>query len=163
MASKGSELTSSLSPSAKIGLCSDRDSGQAGQMASAFWPVSFRLEWAVWRDQSHGETAGVSTWSWQKTVIGCRRNFANLCLETKEKVTINVPCFQDQKLLASTNELECSRLDLPVLTHRSWEGPHSCLYLSSKQTEPNVTGNRVLGMAGTFQPHIYDPLHPCLM
>ena len=49
MAGEGSELTSSsisLSgpASAKSRLYSDGNSKQAVQMASAFWPVAFRLE-----------------------------------------------------------------------------------------------------------------------
>lgn len=62
MAGEGLGLTSSsvsLSgpASAKIGLYSDGNSKQAGQMTSAFWPVSFRLEGAgyseSWRDSWH--------------------------------------------------------------------------------------------------------------
>lgn len=68
-------------PSAKIGLCNDGNSKQVGPMASAFWPVSFRLECAVWSDLSHGVTAGTS----QKTVMGCRRNFANFMSRDKGK------------------------------------------------------------------------------
>lgn len=83
---QGSELTfnsASLSglPSAKIGLCNDGNSKQVGPMASAFWPVSFRLECAVWSDLSHGVTAGTS----QKTVMGCRKNFANFMSRDKGK------------------------------------------------------------------------------